>query len=301
MRMKTRWIAVALVVVAVVSLLYIYQNAHYENVLRITTATSLYTTGLLDKLADAFKQKHPNVLVQFIPVGSGEALRRAAQGDADMVLSHAPNLERRYLNDGTLKTGRIFAYNYFIIVGPGNDPAGITGMEPLKAMAAIYTAGEEGKAKFVSRADNSGTHARELMLWSLAGINPSGKSWYLELGSDMAQTLMVANEKGAYTLSDIGTYLKFSSRLSELKPLIDKGDVLLNIYSVYVVNPVKVPGVNVKLAEAFMEFILSEEGQRIIEEYGIAEYGKPFFNAARGGPTEKLNDAWKSMAELGMS
>jgi len=299
--MKTRWIAVALIVVAVVSLLYIYQSAHYENVLRITTTTSLYTTGLLDKLADAFKQKYPNVLVQFIPVGSGEALRRAAQGDADMVLSHAPNLERRYLNDGTLKTGRIFAYNYFIIVGPSNDPAGITGMEPLKAMAAIYTAGEEGKAKFVSRADNSGTHARELMLWSLAGVNPSGKSWYLELGSDMAQTLMVANEKGAYTLSDIGTYLKFSSRLGELKPLIDKGDVLLNIYSVYVVNPVKVPAVNEKLAEAFMEFILSEEGQRIIEEHGIAEYGKPFFNAAIGGPTEKLNDAWESMAELGMS
>jgi tungstate transport system substrate-binding protein len=302
MCVKMKWVAVALIVIVVVSLsfLYIYQRTQYESVLRVTTATSLYATGLLDKLAEAFKQKYPKVLVEFIPVGSGEALRRAAQGDADMVLSHAPNLEKRYLNDGTLKNGRIFAYNYFIIVGPSNDPAGITGMEPVKAMAAIYSAGEEGKAKFVSRADNSGTYARELMLWSLAGVNPSGKSWYLELGADMAQTLMVANEKRAYTLSDVGTYLKFSSRLGELKPLIDKGDLLINIYSVYVVNPVKVPGVNERLADAFMEFILSEEGQRIIEDYGVAEYGRPLFNAARGGPTEELNDAWESMAELGM-
>ncbi|MEM2909976.1 MAG: substrate-binding domain-containing protein [Nitrososphaerota archaeon] len=299
--MKMRWVAIALAVIVAVSILFlfIYRREHYEGTLRITTTTSLYATGILDKLAEEFKQRHPNVSIQFIAVGSGEALRRAAQGDAEIVLSHAPNLEKQYLDDGTLKPGKIFAYNYFIIVGPGDDPAGIAGMDPVNAMAAIYAAGENGKAVFVSRADNSGTYARELVLWSLAGVNPLGKSWYLELGADMAQTLMVANEKEAYTLSDISTYLKFSSRLGELKSLVDKGDMLINVYSVYVVNPAKIIGVNEGLAETFVEFILSEEGQKIIDSYGITEFGKPLFKAAKGDLTGELKNAWENLAKFG--
>lgn len=299
--MKMRWVAVALVVIVAVfvPLLLIYQREHHESTLRITTTTSLYATGLLDKLAEVFKQKYPNVSVQFIAVGSGEALRRAAQGDADIVLSHAPNLEKQYLDDGTLKPGKIFAYNYFIIVGPNDDPVGIAGMDPVSAMAAIYAMGEKGKALFVSRADNSGTHVRELMLWSLAGVNPLGKSWYLELGADMVQTLMVANEKKAYTLSDVGTYLKFSSRLGELKSLVDKGDALINVYSVYVVNPVKIINVDERLAETFVEFILSEEGQKITDNYGITEFSKPLFKAAKGDPTGELKNTWENLAKFG--
>ncbi len=301
MCMKNRWITIALIVILTVSVLFIsiYQTRQYENVIRVTTATSLYATGLLDKLAEEFKRRYPEVSIHFIAVGSGEALRRAVRGDADMVLSHAPNLERQYLNDGVLKSGGIFAYNYLIIVGPSEDPANIAGMDPVRAMTAIYVAGEEGKAKFVSRADKSGTHARELMLWSLAGVNPLNKQWYLELGADMVQTLMVANEKGAYTLSDVSTYLKFSKRLGGLKTLIEKGDALLNVYSVYVVNSAKVPGVNEKLAEAFMKFILSEEGQKIIEGYGIVEFGRPLFNAANGDPKGELKNAWEDIAKLG--
>jgi len=299
--MRIRRVFVALTVAVVVSILFlsIYQTGQHENILRVTTTTSLYNTGLLDKLAEEFKQMHPDVSVQFIAIGSGEALRRAAQGDADMVLSHAPNLEKRYLDDGTLKPGKIFAYNYFIIVGPSDDPANVTGMSPIEAMAAIYTAGERGRAIFVSRADNSGTHNREANVTAVHSVNPSGKTWYLELGADMALTLMVANEKKAYTLSDVGTYLKFSDKLGELKPLVERGDALINIYSVYVVNPVKVPGVNEKLAEVFMRFITSEEGQKIIENYGIDEFGKPLFNAARGDPTGELKNVWESMAKLG--
>ncbi|MCS7136553.1 MAG: substrate-binding domain-containing protein [Nitrososphaerota archaeon] len=303
MRVKMRWIAVTLVIVVAVSILLLsaYQVGHHENVLRVTTTTSLYNTGLLDKLAEAFKQKNPEVSIHFIAVGSGEALRRAAQGDADIVISHAPNLEKQYLDDRTLKLGGILAYNYFIVVGPSDDPAGIAGMDPVSAMARLYETGESGKVMFVSRADKSGTHVRELMLWSLAGITPSGRAWYLELGVDMAQALMVANEKRAYILSDVGTYLKFKNRLGELRPLIEKGDVLINIYSVYVVNKTKVPGVNEKLAEAFVNFILSEEGQKIIGDYGITEYGEPLFFAAKNEPNERLKSAWERVAEFRMN
>lgn len=298
--MKLKWAAIALavVVVASISLLFAYQTG-CEGAIRVTTTTSLYATGLLDKLVEEFQQEYPRVSVQFIAVGSGEALRRAAQGDADIVLVHAPSLEKKYLDEGALKPGKIFAYNYFIIVGPRNDPAGIAGMGPIEAMAAIYAAGEEGRAVFVSRGDNSGTHVRELTLWSMAGLEPFVKSWYIESGVGMSQTLMIANERKAYTLSDIGTYLKLSEDLGELEPLVDKGDILINVYSVYLVNQARVSGVNKKLAEAFVEFILSDEGQKIIGSYGAADFGRPLFNAAMGDPTGELRNAWEMLAESG--
>jgi len=296
------WLAIALMLTVAFSsllLIYHYQAGYYGGTLRVTTTTSLYNTGLLEKLAEGFRQKYPRVSIQLIAVGSGEALRRAAQGDADVVLSHAPNLEKKYLSDGTLKPGKIFAYNYFIILGPHDDPAGISGMDPVNAMAAIYKACESGRALFVSRADNSGTNARELILWSLAGVDPSGRPWYVEAGADMAQTLMVANEKKAYTLSDVGTYLKFRKRLDALEPLVEKGEVLINVYSIYTVNPEKVPGVNEKLADAFTEFVLSEDGQKIIESYGVEELGEPLFRAANGDPAGELKSAWEAMARIG--
>ncbi len=296
--LKTVAIVIAILLVASLSGLMWFQG-RYSGTLRVTTTTSLYATGLLDLLADEFQKKYPGVSVQFIPVGSGEALRRASLGDADAVTVHAPSLEAQYIEEGYLIDGRIFAYNHFIIVGPPEDPAEISGVDPVEAMRRIYEAGERGEALFVSRGDNSGTHVKELSLWEAAGLDPRGKPWYIESGSGMSQTLMLANEKRAYTLSDIGTYLKMSERLAELTILLDRGEELINIYSVYVVNPDKVPGVNSRLAKAFADFLVSDEVQELIGSYGTEKFGRPLFYPARGDPTGELRAAWERLATGG--
>jgi len=288
-------IIVALAVAGIVVYHYSYQS---KRVLRISTTTSLYATGLLDKLADEFKKMYPDVLIQFIPVGSGEALRRAGMGDADLVLVHAPNLEKKYIDDGILIEGEIFAYNYFVVVGPPTDPAGVKNVKNVtQAFRKIYDAGVNGEALFVSRGDNSGTHNRELFIWNSVGIKPEG-SWYIESGTGMSQTLEIANEKGAYTLSDIGTYLKLkkSGVLNNLEMLVSGDPNLINIYSVYIVNPEKVGGVNYDLAEMFREFIVGEEGQRIIGEYGVAEYGANLFYPAEANKLDELRSIWNYFA-----
>jgi len=261
--------------------------------LRISTTTSLYATGLLDKLAEEFSKKHPNIIVQFIAVGSGAALRKAELEDADLVLVHAPSLEKKYLEKEVIYGGRIFAYNYFVIVGPKDDPARIKGLDPVSAMKKIYEAGEKGLAKFISRGDNSGTHVRELMLWSIAGLNSKGKPWYIETGSGMSETLMVANEYSAYTISDIGTYLKFSNKLSELTVLVDEGDILINIYSAYLVKNSS----NEKYAEMFMNFLISKEGQEIIGNYGVNDFGRPLFYSVESADINKLLSLWNKFSE----
>lgn len=283
-------------VLAVLSLtgIYLYQ-ASESRVIRVATTTSLYATGLLDYLSDRFQERHPGVEVRFIAVGSGEALRRAAMGDADLVLVHAPSLEKEYLARGVLLDGEIIAYNSFAIVGPGDDPAGVRGAGGLEALRRIYDAGEKGMAVFVSRGDRSGTHVREMALWRLAGLDPSGRPWYVEAGAGMAQTLMIADEKKAYTLSDIGTYLKFRERLPSLEIMVEEDDLLMNIYSVYLVG---VPGARAELARVFMSFLTSEEGQSLIGGYGVEEFGRPLFKPAYGDPEGRLKQAWEKLAEL---
>lgn len=294
--MPRKLLVSAIIIVLVAGIIYssyYYYLSQQKITLKISTTTSLYATGLLDKLADEFSKRVPNVILQFIPVGSGAALRLAAQGDVDMVFVHAPNLEKQYIESGVLVNGSIFAYNFFIIVGPPEDPAGINGTSPVDAMVKIYEAGEEGKAEFISRGDNSGTHQRELLLWKMAGLNAFGKPWYIETGTGMSDTLLVANEHGAYTLSDIGTFLKLKSegRLPYLEILVDQGDLLLNIYSVYLINPQMFPHVKYDLAKEFLEFVISDEGQDIIANYGVNEVGQPLFYPARGKLRE-LKEKW---------
>ncbi|MCS7386300.1 MAG: substrate-binding domain-containing protein [archaeon GB-1867-005] len=275
------YIAMALVLIIASVVLYNSLTPH-EITLRISTTTSLYATGLLEYLAEKFEEKHPDVIIQFIPVGSGEALRRAAKGDVDMVFVHAPLLEIKYINDSTLINGNIVAYNYFIIVGPHEDPAGIKGLDPIEAFKKIYKAGEEGSAVFVSRGDNSGTHVRELYIWKLANLSPHGNEWYVESGSGMSETLLIANELRAYTLSDIGTYLKLrTDGRIDLEPLVSKDDLLINIYSVYIVNPCKFRGVNYEVAKMFKDFVTSDEGQKLIGSYGVSTYGQSLFLPAK--------------------
>lgn len=263
--------------------------------LRAATTTSLYATGLLDYLAENFEKQHPGVRVEFIPVGSGEALRKAAQGDACLVLVHAPSLERKYLEQGVITGHRIFAYNYFAIVGPSTDPAGVrNASSAVEAFKRIYRAGERGMARFVSRGDNSGTHVRELMIWRLAGLNPRDRSWYVESGQGMAQTLVMAEEMDAYTLSDTGTYLKLkhAGRLPHLSLLYTNSSELINVYSIYLVASCR--GEERRAAEAFADYIT--EHQELIGKYGVDQYGKPLFYPAKGRE-QMLAKAWRQLAE----
>lgn len=290
---KILLISIVGVILASALLIHWFLLKRETKVLRVSTTTSLYATGLLDKLAEEFKKEHPNVVIQFIAVGSGEALRKASQGDADMVLVHAPGLEKEYMDKGVIIERKIFAYNYFIIVGPKDDPAGIRNLDPITAMKKIYMAGEKGLAIFVSRGDNSGTHERELFLWSMAGLNPEGKGWYKDTGSGMAQTLMVANNMPAYTLSDIGTFLKLKDKLTQLDILVSKGDIMFNIYSAYIVA--KSP--NRDLAREFINYLISSEGQKIIGNYGVKDFGQSLFYPASSKPKSELIEAWKQLSK----
>ncbi len=291
-RFKLVIATVTLLVVIVASLLTL-QGGPVR--VRITTTTSLYATGLLDYLGDRFKRDHPNVELDFIAVGSGEALRRAKQGDACMVLVHAPSLEKRYMEEGAITEGRIFAYNYFIIAGPPSDPARVReARSPVDAFRRIYEAGEKGEASFASRGDNSGTHVKELSVWRAAGLDPRGKTWYMETGSGMGATLLVANEKGAYVLSDIGTFLKYSrdGKVPDLTILFEGGDELLNIYSVYLVP--SCTGEEARYARAFADFVVVD-AQDLIAHYGVSKYGQPLFHPAKDR-LDWLRERWQALA-----
>jgi len=272
-------------------------NVTYESIrVRVATTTSLYATGLLDYLADIFRERYNcNIILAFMPLGSGEALRRAENGDACLVLVHAPSLEKEYINKGVLTDGHIFAYNYFIIVGPKDDPANVShSSSVIGAFRKIYLAGELGKVKFISRGDRSGTNVRELMIWGLTGLNPKGKPWYIETGSGMGKTLLVANEFNAYTLSDIGTFLKFKSegRIPNLVILYSNDTELINIYSAYIVSTCS--SIEKSVANDFIKFLISD-AQELIAKYGTHEYGQPLFYPAKSR-IEWLSKIWSMLA-----
>jgi len=258
------------------------QEAANPGVLRIATTTSLYDTGLLDAL-EMMYENTSNVDVQITAQGTGQALDTARRGDADMVLVHSPTQEQQFIDEGYGINERCFAYNNFLIVGPEADPAGIKNMTPEEAFKAIYIAGTNKTAgvAFVSRGDDSGTHNREQQIWAAAGYNytddiQDSGPWYVETGSGMGETLTIANQKNAYTLSDIGTYLAFKKQLN-LVTLVTEGDQLLNRYSAIAVNPEKAPGVNIDEANKFIDWITSNETKEFIGNFGVEEYGQPLF------------------------
>ncbi|HDI02424.1 MAG TPA: extracellular solute-binding protein [Ignisphaera sp.] len=298
MYISNKFLVILLLSIAIVAIasFIIYTLAIPKMIrIRVTTTTSLYATGLLEYLAQQFYKDHPNVKIDFIAVGSGEALRRAERGDACMVFVHAPSLEKKYIDRGILEKHRIIAYNYFIIVGPADDPAHIkNSTNAVEAFSRIYRAGEEGKAVFVSRGDNSGTHVKELSIWRTAGLDPHGRPWYRESGSGMAQTLVIANEMNAYTLSDIGTYLKLKvdRKIPNLEILYSNSTELINIYSIYIVSSCK--GNERKYAEEFSRFVY--EHQELISDYGVDRYGQPLFYAAKDREDE-LYKIWQELAK----
>ncbi|OPX79943.1 MAG: PBP superfamily domain protein [Methanosaeta sp. PtaB.Bin087] len=258
-----------------------------RELLRISTTTSLYDTLLLDEMEDIFEEMY-DVDVRTVSGGTGIAIERAVKGDADLILVHDAERERKFIEDGYGLSRTCFAYNYFIIVGPEDDPAGITGLNASDAMRAIMVHGMDnpGEVKFVSRGDDSGTHAREKLLWNKAGFNyseisTSGASWYVEAGQPMGQTLLMTSEMEAYTLCDTSTFAAFRSDL-DLVPLIESDEFLINVYAAIPVSPTVYPETNCEMAKNFINFLVSDEGQDLIAEYGTETIGKPLFNAARG-------------------
>ena len=292
----SRLALIAIAIVVLISLAFpMFLLAGQEVRVRVATTTSLYATGLLDFLADKFSEKQPGVNLDFIPVGSGEALRKAGLGDVCLVFVHAPSLEKKYISKGVISGRRIFAYNYFIIAGPASDPAGIRDSgNPIEAFIKIYEAGEREETVFVSRGDSSGTHVRELSMWSKAGLDPHGRSWYMETGSGMGHTLLVANEKKAYVLSDLGTYLKFKKegKIPDLELLYQGGLELINVYSVYLASSCM--GRERDVAISFMNFV-SKGAQPLIAEYGVDKLGQPLFKPAEGS-LEQLERFWEELA-----
>jgi tungstate transport system substrate-binding protein len=204
----------------------------------------------------------------------------ARTGDADAVLVHAPEAERPYVESGDLVEGRRIMHNDYLVVGPAEDPARIGGADLESAMRRIAAAGP-----FISRGDGSGTEKKELELWSAAGVAPAGIRRREETGQGMGATLLVASERGGYTLTDRGTYLALRERL-ELVPLLEGDPRLLNVYHAYVVNPARHPKVKPREARAFVEFLASKPAQALIGTFGEARFGQPLFfpDAGKGLP-----------------
>ena len=254
-----------------------------EKTIILATTTSTQDSGLLDVLLPIFEKK-TGYFVKTIAVGSGQAMAMGQKGEADVLLVHSPAAEMKFVADGLGINRKLIMHNDYIIVGSSEDTGKIKGIkstpEAFKKIAAA-------KALFLSRGDNSGTHAKEKDIWKAAGINPEKESWYQQTGLGMGQTLNVANEKKGYTLADRGTYLALKKNL-KLDILAEGDAILLNIYHVIEVNPAKWPKVNVAGAKAFSDFMVSKETQDVIRTYGIDKFGSPLFFPDAGKKEEEL-------------
>jgi tungstate transport system substrate-binding protein len=249
----------------------------------LATTTSTQDTGLLDVLIPIFEKK-TGYFVKTIAVGSGQAMAMGQKGEADVLLVHSPDAEKKFIADGFGINRRLVMHNDFVIVGSGSDEAKIKGT---KAASDAFKKIAAANILFVSRGDNSGTHSQEKKLWKKADINPEGQKWYQQTGLGMGQTLSVAAEKKGYTLADRGTYLAMKKNLG-LDILVEGDASLLNIYHVMEVNPAKWTKVNAEGAKAFADFMVDKNTQEIINKYGVEKYGSPLFFPDAGKNVENL-------------
>lgn len=247
------------------------KTAVREKEIILSTTTSTYDSGLLDELIPVFEKKYKLSVIP-IAVGTGEALKMGERGEVDVVLVHSGSAEDKFLEEGYGVNRKDVMHNDFVIIGPEEDPAEIKGNENV---TEAFKKMSEKQMLFVSRGDDSGTHKKEIKIWEEAEIEPKG-DWYLEAGQGMAGTIMIANEKNAYTLSDRGTYLSQQDNI-ELVILFEGDPLLLNPYGIIAVNPDKHSKVNYEGAMRFIEFITSKDGQEIIKNFGIEKYGQPLF------------------------
>lgn len=238
------------------------EDTKVESEMILATTTSTRDTGLLDVLVPAFDKKY-GVTTKVVAVGTGEAIEMGKQGNADVLLVHSRKSEDEFVESGYGINRKDVMYNFFFIVGPKDDPAGVTLVKDAEtAMKKIA----ETKSKFLSRGDQSGTHKKEISIWDAFGLKPQGEEWYSETGQGMGDTLTMASEMGAYTLVDSGTWYAFADKVN-LKIVLEGDQVLFNPYGVIAVNPEKYPNIHNKAAMAFIDFITSEEGQKIIGDY----------------------------------
>jgi tungstate transport system substrate-binding protein len=250
----------------------------------LATTTSTQDSGLLDVLVPIFEEQS-GFIVQTVAVGTGQALEMGEQGNADVLLVHAPAAEKEIMDAGFGSERYLVMHNDFVLVGPEGDPAGIAGSI---SSGEAFNKIAETQSSFISRGDDSGTHKKELEIWNSAGVEPEGV-WYQESGQGMGTTLTIASEKVAYTLTDRATYLSNQDAL-DLEILVEGDPGLLNVYHVIIVNPEKWPEVNNQGAEAFANFLISSETQDLIASFGVDEFGQSLF----------IPDADKTEAELGL-
>jgi len=249
----------------------------------LATTTSTQDSGLLDVLVPIF-EKESGYLVKTIAVGSGQAMAMGKKGEADVLLVHSPAAENKFMEEGFGTTRRLVMHNDFVIVGPASDPAGLKGS---KTAADAFRKLSQHSGLFLSRGDNSGTHAKEKGLWKAAGINPDGQKWYQQTGLGMGQTLNVAAEKKGYTLADRGTYLALRKHLG-LEIIVEGDAKLLNVYHVIELNTAKWPKINAAGGKAFADFMVSKQVQDLVRTFGVEKFGSPLFFPDAGKKPEAL-------------
>jgi len=250
---------------------------------KIATTTSLYDTGLWYHLEPIFEEL-ANVEMDIVYAGTGIALEYGRRGDVDAIIVHDRAREDVFLADGYGINRRNFAYNFFLIAGPASDPAGIAGSTAAEAFEKLYNAGlnDPNAVKFVSRGDDSGTHAKEKLIWDQAGfdyeeVRNSG-AWYVEAGKGMGPTLLMANEMQSYVMADISTFLAYNLKSGlDIVSIVEEDPIFLNVYAAIAVNPETHPKAKIDIANRFINWLISNEVQDIVGTYGQAEYGRPLF------------------------
>jgi tungstate transport system substrate-binding protein len=251
-----------------------------ERFITVASTTSTQNSGLYDHLLSRFTRE-TGISVRVVAVGTGQAIRLARQGDADVLFVHHKTSEEKFVAEGFGVERFDVMYNDFVIVGPKGDPAKVRGTtDAAGALARIAAA----KTAFASRGDNSGTNKKELELWKTAGVDAKGVSgsWYRETGSGMGATLNTASAMNAYALTDRATWIKFANK-GGLAVLVQGDDRLYNQYGIILVNPARHPHVKAADGRAFIDWVLSEDGQEAIAAYQIKGEQAFFPNAARSG------------------
>lgn len=244
-------------------------SVHAETRLRMSTTTSTEASGLLSALLPPF-EKANTCKVDVISVGTGKALKLGENGDVDVVFVHARPAEDKFVAEGHGVDRKEVMYNDFVIVGPKDDPAKV---KEAKTAVEAFKRLSEGKADFISRGDDSGTHQMEKQLWKASGAVPQGK-WYIEAGQGMGQTLQMAFDKKGYALADRGTFIAYEGK-TDLVIVMEGDRELFNPYGVIAVNPQKHPKVNYELAKKFIDYVTGSDGQKVIADFKLN--GKQLF------------------------
>ena len=266
--------------IIIFTLIFFAPGAMAADRLRLSSTTSTDNTGLLAYLLPKFEAQ-TGIKVDVIAVGTGKALKLAENGDVDVTLVHAPAREIRFVEDGHAVNRREVMANYFVVVGPKSDPAGVKSAE--SAEEAFERIAEKGSF-FVSRGDDSGTHTKERNIWkTVLGSVPEGKSWYLESGKGMGETLTIADEKLGYTLSDSGSYLKYFDKVDLVMLFVKPSELLYNPYGIMAVNPQKHAHVDYWGAMQLITFMTSPDGQKLIGEF-TDKFGNKLFTPLAGLP-----------------